>query len=93
RGDLRALGYYVEGKYTLTPRLHVSGRWAQMFFSQIDDGLGNDTPWDRDVNRAQVGVGYLFAPNLLGKAEYEFNWQKGHDPDDDLASVSLSLSF
>ncbi|MBI3268463.1 MAG: hypothetical protein HYZ53_05530, partial [Planctomycetes bacterium] len=32
RGDLRALGYYVEGKYTLTPRLHVSGRWAQMFF-------------------------------------------------------------
>ncbi len=93
-GDLRALAYYVEAKYTLTPALHLAGRWGQIFFNEIRDASGRRTEWDRASWRAELGVGYLFASNLLGKVQYEVNEHSGgREPHDDMASFSMSLGF
>ncbi|MBI5366395.1 MAG: hypothetical protein HZA54_05125 [Planctomycetes bacterium] len=93
RGDLDVIGYYIEAKYTLTPRLHASARWNQMLFGAIEDAAGRERAWDRDAWRVEVGAGYLLAANLLAKVQYEWNVREGRDPEDDVLSLSLSLSF
>ncbi len=93
-GDFRSVSYYVEGKYTVTPRLHVATRWGQIFFNEVRDRTGARTEWDRDSWRAELGVGYLFESNLLGKVQYEVNeHQGGREPHDNMLSLSMSLSF
>lgn len=93
-GDLRSLGYYVEAKYALFPGFFAAARWNQMTFGAIRDAAGEQTPWDRNAWRAELGVGYFIHVNLLAKAQYELNHTNGpNDPRDDMASFSLSVSF
>lgn len=93
-GNLRALAYYVESKFTITPRAHVAARWNQIFFNALDGADGRPTEWDRAAWRAELGAGYLLDSNLLGKLQFEHNEHVGgREPQDDLWSMSLTLSF
>lgn len=93
-GDVQAVAYYVEPKYALFPGFYLAGRWNQMVFSEIRDAAGNDRTWDRDAWRAELGAGYFIYVNLLAKAQYEWNGSDGpNDADDNVLSLSLSLSF
>jgi predicted porin len=92
-GDLRAFSYYVEAKYKILPGLYAAARWNQILFNAIPTPTGSKT-WDRDTTRIEVGVGYYAYQNLLIKAEYEFNIQRGPtDPKDDVGSLSVTLSW
>ena len=74
---LRAVGLFVEGRYTLRPGFYVAGRTDYLGFSKItgtlDDGL--PTPWDFPVTRMEVGGGYYILRNVLGKIAYQQNWR------------------
>ncbi len=92
-GDLRAFSWYVEAKYKILPGLFVATRLNQMLFNRIPTSNGSMT-WDRDTTRIEFGAGYFVFVNLLVKAQYEFNVQRGpSDPKDDLGSLSVSMSW
>lgn len=91
---LRAIGYYIEGRYALRPGLFVAGRWNEILYNDIPDARGNPTPWDWDAHRAEVGVGYFFRPKrVLGKIAFEVNDMDGPRDLDDVLSVSLTTAF
>lgn len=93
-GNVRAIGWYLEGRYKIRPGLYVSARFGQMLFNEIEDASGNDTEWERDHWRAEIGVGYFIYVNLLAKAQIEYNKTQGpEDPDDTVGSFSLTLAF
>ena len=95
--DVEAFAWTVEAKYKLSdlvPGLYVAARLGQIFANDIANATGHETPWERTSFRAEFGVGWFVYVNLLVKAQYELNHTNGpNDPDDDMASFSLSLSF
>jgi hypothetical protein len=91
--DPSALGWYVEGRYAFFPGFFACARIGAIHFGTVDVA-GTDRRWDRDTRRYEVGAGYRIYVNLLAKAAYEINRTAGpNDPDDDLLSMSVALSW
>jgi hypothetical protein len=65
--DLDATGWYVEGKYTISPGLYGAARYGRIDFSKVDDGAGNRLCWDDPIQRWEYGVGYHFRDGVIGK--------------------------
>lgn len=76
---LDALGMWLEGRYRLTPRLFVAARADRLVFSEISGALfdGRPTSWDANVERVEVGAGWYFQRNLVGRAVVQHNWRDG----------------
>jgi hypothetical protein len=76
---LGARGWYVEGRYRLTPRLFVAARTDRLTFSSLQGTLfdGNPVPWDAPVSRVEAGGGWYFRRNLVGRAVWQRNWRDG----------------
>ena len=76
--DLTALAAWVEGRYRLTPRIHVAARADRLTFSKVTSDFGGEaTPWDAPVTRFEVGGGYAFQRNLVLRGVVQFNRRTG----------------
>jgi hypothetical protein len=93
--DLTALGGYAEVRFDFLPGWYMAGRVGGLFFGDIetDPTSGARTPWDRDTQRTELGLGYRLAREVLVKLD----WQRTMVPDDDFAqnlfAVQLSSAF
>ncbi len=67
RVDLKNVGWYVEGKYTLSAGFYASVRYGRITFGEIDDGSGNRVAWDEPVERWESGLGFYFWDGVVGK--------------------------
>jgi hypothetical protein len=72
---ISALGAWIEGRYRLTPRIHVAGRLDRLTFSEITGNRfgGAATPWELPVTRYEFGGGYALQRNLLVRAIAQIN--------------------
>jgi hypothetical protein len=76
-GDADTLAYCLETKYKITSQLFAAVRWNQEFFANINNGVGGETPWDRDVWRVEAALCYRFTRHLQAKVQYRFTNQQG----------------
>jgi hypothetical protein len=76
---LSALGAWIEGRYRLTPRLFAAARADRLGFSRLAGTLfgGRPTTWDAPVERVEVGAGWYFQRNLIGRLVVQRNWRDG----------------
>jgi hypothetical protein len=91
--DLHVFGYYVEGKYTLMPRLYAALRFSGLQFGNIRTG-GIDEPWDYDLVEWEGGFGYFIDKDVLLKAvRRETRIRGGSGPKDNLSVIQLVVSY
>jgi len=76
-GNADTLVYYIEAKYQLTARLYGALRWNQQLYGNINTGTGGETPWDDNVSRVDVALGYRFTRHFQTKLQYSFTHQQG----------------
>jgi len=100
RGKVDGMAYYVEGKYTFTPRLFVATRLERNDYPFIANfgafWVANKT----DFHNEEYGVGYRLSPSTLFKASYRRDtWQVNPSnasfvrPGGKALGVQLSQSF
>lgn len=68
-GNADTVAYYAEARYKLTPQLSAAVRWNQQLFGDIPD-RGVNTPWGRNLWRADFAPAWRFTPNLQLKLQY-----------------------
>ncbi|MFN7915080.1 MAG: hypothetical protein U0Q55_07050 [Vicinamibacterales bacterium] len=73
---LHALATMVEGRYRLTPRLHVAARADHLGFNRIT-GATRTATWEAPVARWELGTGYAVQRNLQVRAAFQHNWRDG----------------
>ena len=87
---LSSTGYFIEGKYTITPRWYAAGRFGQMLFEEVENSQGFSEPWDYDITRLEVGLGFKLSRKMTVKGVGQFNWFSDA-PLDDIKFVTLQL--
>ena len=75
--NLDALGVWIEGRYRLTPRFFVAGRFDRLSFSEIAAETGELVTWDAPVTRVEGTVGYYIQRNLVARAAVQHNDRDG----------------
>jgi hypothetical protein len=73
---LRARAAMVEGRYKLTPRVHVAARLDHLGFSTIT-GSTRTTNWDAPVTRWELGGGYAVQRNAQVRLSVQHNTRDG----------------
>jgi hypothetical protein len=74
--DLRASSWLVEGRYTVAPGAYVAARVDTLWFSEIRGSYAR-APWDANVWRTEVGVGYALARHLRLKVAVQHSRRDG----------------
>jgi hypothetical protein len=91
--DFTVLGYNVEGKYTLMPRVYVALRVGGLRFGRLLLGQ-TEQPWDYDVNEWEAGVGYFLERDVLFKlVRRETRIHGGTTPKDNLTVFQLAVAY
>ena len=91
--DFKVLGFSVEGKYTLMPRLYCALRLSGLHFGDALLG-GTEQPWDYDVTEWEGGLGYfLYKDVLLKVVRRETRTHGGSMPKDNLTVLQLVVAF
>lgn len=91
--DLEVFGYYVEGKYNLRPGLHAAVRYGGLRFGDIDGG-GRSLPWDYDVDRLELGLGYRPTEHLITKLATQLNdFGRPGDVGERILATQLTVLF
>ncbi len=70
-GDLDVTAGYVELKYLFDSGIYAAGRVDVERFGEITGSSGGPTPWDRDLDRFEGGLGYRFDSSVRGKLVYQ----------------------
>jgi hypothetical protein len=74
-----ALGFWIEGRYRLSPRWYVAARGDRLDFSRIS-GTGparQSVTWEAPVTRVEVGGGYYIRRNVVARASVQYNDRQG----------------
>ncbi len=87
---LSAISYYIETKYSITPHLYAAGRIGQMIFEDVKSSTGEMEPWDYDISRIEVGLGYKISRSMVIKGVGQFNVY-GDAPLEDWQFFALQL--
>ena len=91
--ELRVLGYYAEGKYTLMPRLYAALRVSGLEFGAVTFG-GIQQPWDYDLIEWEGGFGFFIDRDVLLKAvRRETRIRGGSNPKDNLTVLQLVVAY
>jgi hypothetical protein len=100
RGTVDGMAYYVEGKYTFTPRLFVATRLERNDYPFINNFGGFWVANRTDFHNEEYGVGYRVSASTLLKASYRRDtWQVNPSnasfvrPGGKALAVQLSQSF
>lgn len=71
RGVLMGLSYYLEAKYTVSPRVYVAARYERNEYPYLQPL--DDTRWIATVTNVyntEAGIGYRLSASLLAKVTY-----------------------
>ncbi len=91
--NLKVLGYYVEGKYTIVPRLYAALRASGLGFGTVLVG-GIQRRWDYNLVEWEGGLGYFVDRDVLLKAvRRETRILGGSGPKDNLTVLQLVVSY
>jgi hypothetical protein len=91
--NLRVFGYYVEGKYTILPRLSLAMRVGALRFGNVLLGSVNQ-PWDDNVTEWEGGIGYFLDRNVILKlVRRETRIQSPGSPKDHLTALQIAVSY
>ncbi len=74
--QLRALATMVEGRYKLTPRIHVAARLDHLGFNAVSSPTRTDA-WEAPVTRWEVGGGYALQRNANLRLSVQHNSREG----------------
>lgn len=92
-GQLGAFSWYLEAKYSITPRFFMAMRYSDQSFDDVPNGAGTSTSWDFDTDRIEVGVGYRPTVNVLAKLSGQHNQTDvpagTPEPDDDVVVLQV----
>ena len=61
----------------MTTQLWAAFRWNQQLYGDINAGEGVRTPWDNNVWRIDLALGYRFSRHFQSKLQYSFTHQQG----------------
>ncbi len=91
--DYKVLGYYLEGKYTIVPRLYVALRFGGLTFGNfLVDGVTQS--WDYDVTEWEGGIGYFIDRNAVLKlVRRETRIHGGAAPKDFTTVLQIAVGF
>jgi hypothetical protein len=73
---LKAVGTYVEGRYTFAPGWYGAARVDHVGFSRITTPTRTDE-WEAPVSRVEVGLGYHVQRNLIARMSLQINRRDG----------------
>lgn len=73
---LRAVATTLEGRYKLTPRLHVAARLEHLGFSEVT-GATRTATWDAPVTRWETGAGYAVQRNTQVRVSFQHHSRDG----------------
>jgi hypothetical protein len=91
--DLGVVGYYLEGKYTLFPRVYAAVRINGLSFADATINLVRQ-PWDFGVTEWEGGFGYFLDRDVLVKLiRRETRIAGGSKPKDNLTVAQLVVAF
>lgn len=92
-GDVETLAYHLEAKYKFTSAWFGALRWNQQFFDEIPFARG-ETRWDRDIWRAELGVGYRHSRHIQAKLQYGYTHENGPlEQGEQLVATQLTIRF
>jgi hypothetical protein len=93
-GDAEMIGYYLEARYKLTPKLYGALRWNQQFFGDVPDGAGGEERWDHDAWKAEAALGYRWTRHFQTKIQYGYCHQDWHfQQGEQTFAVQATLKF
>ena len=93
KADLKVLGFYLEGKYTLFPRLYAALRLSGLKFNDVVLEQV-EQPWDYDVTEWEGGFGYFIERDVLLKlVRRETRIHGGTFPKDNLSVLELVVAY
>jgi len=72
RGRLKAVAVSLEGRYAFLPGAYAAARAEHLAFNRIS-GTRGVVPWEAPVTRYEVGGGYSFQRNLVGRLSVQQN--------------------
>jgi hypothetical protein len=72
RGRLKAVALGLEGRYAFLPGAYAAARAEHLAFNRIA-GTARTLSWDAPVTRVEVGGGYYFRRNLVGRVSVQEN--------------------
>jgi hypothetical protein len=91
--QLKVLGYNIEGKYTLIPRLFVALRVGGLRFGDVQLGPAVQ-PWDYDVDEFEGSLGYFLDRDVLCKVvRRETRTHGGTRPKDSMTVAQIVVAF
>ena len=91
--EFKALGFYLEGKYTVLPRLYVAMRLSGLHFGNALLG-GSQQSWDSDITEWEGGMGYFLDRDVLLKlVRRETRMHGGSMPKDNLTALQLTVAY
>jgi hypothetical protein len=97
--SLDAVGFSLEGRYTIVPRLTAAVRVGGLRFNSItaypSPSSPVQLPWDHDVTRLEAAIGYRLSREALLKLVYTVHRTTGipSDPPDDAIGAQTVVSF
>jgi hypothetical protein len=91
--EFKILGFYLEGKYTIMPRLYAALRLSGLRFGNVLL-QGADQPWDADVTEWEGGFGYFLDRDVLVKlVRRETRLSGPAMPKDNLTVLQLVVAY
>jgi len=92
--DLQSIGWYLEGRYAMSPGLFLASRVEGIKFGNISEGAGGTAAWDDDVGRVEGGVGYYLTDRTIGKLIVQYVDKRGSRGfREAFPAAQLSLTF
>ena len=73
---LRATSVLVEGRYRIFPGLQLAARAERLGFADLPTANG-PVPWEANVRRLELGVGYSVVRNVMLKTSWQRNLRDG----------------
>jgi hypothetical protein len=70
-GELGLSAWYVEGKWTVLPGWYLAARFDRMIFDDVSLASGGAAPWDADLWKREVGIGFKPSAHLLAKLVHQ----------------------
>lgn len=70
------LSYFLEVRYSMTPKTWLSFRWSEELFHKMDTSDGRQK-WMYDRNRLDMGIGFRFSRHAQIKAQIADQRSKG----------------
>ncbi|MCC7009239.1 MAG: hypothetical protein IT184_10510 [Acidobacteria bacterium] len=74
---LGAWSGFVEGRYRFHPRWQTALRAERLAFARVRGGAASDLPWDADVDRLELVLGFRASRHAEIRAGYQHNWREG----------------